>query len=256
METRTLPKAPGENAPGKNAPGIPGTAIVRREMAARNWTPSDGRALLRRLAASRELTVRYLVAANACTPQDVLDRLAADADPMVAWAARRAAGGLPDYEHIPVIVFRRIVCDHVMTDDVVETLYRLTLLGLFEVDASGQVWWLGRLRHEPYDPHCRLIHEPRKPVPVIPRPRYTQVAFLWRYFRIRTEAHRLIYRMFRGRIPRGYWVHHLDRNPENNSLANLQLILAGDHIRLHLPDVRRGQIRAKARQELAVVDRV
>lgn len=244
MEIRTLPKCRR----------VPGTEIVKREMAARNWTRSDGRARLRRLAASREMTVRYLVAANRFTPQSVLDRLAADDDAMVGWAARRTEGGPPDYERIPMMAIRRIICDYVMTDDSVEAFYRLSLLGLVEVGASGQVWWRGRLVQDRYSPYCRLSWVPGELARVAPRLHYVCVTFWWRCFRVRVEVHRLVYRMFKGRTPRGYRVHHVDRNRQNNCPANLQLMSARDHILLHVPDVRRGWYARKVEKELPAAE--
>lgn len=34
-------------------------------------------------------------------------------------------------------------------------------------------------------------------------------------------------------IPKGYHVHHIDLDPTNNDISNLQLMLHGDHMRLH-----------------------
>lgn len=35
------------------------------------------------------------------------------------------------------------------------------------------------------------------------------------------------------RIPKGFVIHHIDRNKSNDSKENLQLIKIGDHVRLH-----------------------
>lgn len=36
-----------------------------------------------------------------------------------------------------------------------------------------------------------------------------------------------------GQDPRGFEVHHIDHNPRNNDLSNLQLLSPGEHQRVH-----------------------
>ena len=37
-------------------------------------------------------------------------------------------------------------------------------------------------------------------------------------------------------IPKGFVIHHIDRNKSNDSKENLQLMKIGDHVRLHLSE--------------------
>lgn len=46
-------------------------------------------------------------------------------------------------------------------------------------------------------------------------------------------VHRLVYESFCGVIPPGYDVHHVDKNPANNSVFNLMLVPHGKHISRH-----------------------
>ena len=56
------------------------------------------------------------------------------------------------------------------------------------------------------------------------------------YFRLsdNTLLHRKIWEDFYGqKIPEGYVIHHKDENPKNNSIDNLQLMTAEEHIKHH-----------------------
>ena len=54
-------------------------------------------------------------------------------------------------------------------------------------------------------------------------------------FRINTSVsmHRYMWWFHNGDIPEGYHIHHLDGNPENNELENLEMIYGIDHSRSH-----------------------
>ena len=45
--------------------------------------------------------------------------------------------------------------------------------------------------------------------------------------------HRDIWEYFNGKIQNGYVVHHIDGNPSNNDISNLQIMTQSEHIRLH-----------------------
>lgn len=45
--------------------------------------------------------------------------------------------------------------------------------------------------------------------------------------------HRQIWREHHGEIPEGYHIHHLDDNPLNNDIENLECIPNGEHQKLH-----------------------
>jgi hypothetical protein len=45
--------------------------------------------------------------------------------------------------------------------------------------------------------------------------------------------HRLLWEDYFGPIPEGYFIHHIDENPINNTLPNLQLMSEHEHKSLH-----------------------
>jgi hypothetical protein len=54
------------------------------------------------------------------------------------------------------------------------------------------------------------------------------------YIRINGDmAHRRVWRKHRGRVPVGFFIHHIDGNKQNNDIANLELVDALTHKRIH-----------------------
>ena len=45
---------------------------------------------------------------------------------------------------------------------------------------------------------------------------------------------REIWKHFTGEIPKGYFIHHIDGDPSNNDLTNLQLMTQSEHRKLHM----------------------
>lgn len=61
-----------------------------------------------------------------------------------------------------------------------------------------------------------------------------------------TALHRDIWEYYHGAIPEGYDVHHIDGNPTNNALENLQCLSHADHLRIHTTLRRQaGEFKAK-----------
>ena len=54
-------------------------------------------------------------------------------------------------------------------------------------------------------------------------------------------VHRLVYEAFIGEIPKGYEIHHIDGNKENNEISNLAPVTRGQHMRLHAKE-RKGYL--------------
>lgn len=46
-------------------------------------------------------------------------------------------------------------------------------------------------------------------------------------------AHRWVWMMYFGEIPKGMVIHHIDGNPSNNEITNLQMLKHSDHIKYH-----------------------
>ena len=51
----------------------------------------------------------------------------------------------------------------------------------------------------------------------------------------RNNPYRKIYEQHYGAIPKGYHIHHIDGNPLNNAIENLQCLSAKDHEKIHGP---------------------
>jgi hypothetical protein len=45
--------------------------------------------------------------------------------------------------------------------------------------------------------------------------------------------YRKIYESYYGKIPKGYHIHHIDGNPFNNDISNLQCVSAEEHTKIH-----------------------
>lgn len=49
----------------------------------------------------------------------------------------------------------------------------------------------------------------------------------------RKRLHRVVWEYYKGKIPKGYEIHHKDKNKDNNSINNLQLVSKKEHIEIH-----------------------
>ena len=52
------------------------------------------------------------------------------------------------------------------------------------------------------------------------------------------RLHRWVWSQFWGDVPEGYHIHHVDGDKDNNALANLELIEAKAHNRMHMMEQR------------------
>lgn len=70
----------------------------------------------------------------------------------------------------------------------------------------------------------------------------------YKYKRIRLsrtktiDAHRLVWIKHNGEIPQGFVIHHIDENPLNNSLENLELLSRSVHAKLHFKPIPQKQV--------------
>lgn len=49
----------------------------------------------------------------------------------------------------------------------------------------------------------------------------------------RKRLHRVVWEYYKGKIPKGYEIHHKDKDKDNNSINNLQLVSKKEHIEIH-----------------------
>lgn len=50
---------------------------------------------------------------------------------------------------------------------------------------------------------------------------------------IERVLHRAIWKHYKGEIPKGYHIHHIDENKENNDISNLELLSPSEHQKKH-----------------------
>jgi hypothetical protein len=65
----------------------------------------------------------------------------------------------------------------------------------------------------------------------------------------RQRLHRYIYEKYYGKIPKGYDVHHIDHNKDNNEISNLKLVTAKEHQEIHARELTEEQ-RNKMRENM------
>lgn len=50
---------------------------------------------------------------------------------------------------------------------------------------------------------------------------------------IRKRIHRFVWESYYGEIPKGYHIHHIDKDKTNNDISNLAAVLCSEHISIH-----------------------
>ena len=106
-----------------------------------------------------------------------------------------------------------------------EGLYQASNLGNIK-SLQRTYWTSAHGGHYKTDPE-RLL----KPSLVGTFTKYKYVVFANNNYRKKFLVHRLIYEAFNGKIPEGYTIDHIDQNPLNNNIDNLQCITKQENIR-------------------------
>lgn len=65
----------------------------------------------------------------------------------------------------------------------------------------------------------------------------------------RERLHEYVWRSVNGEIPKGYHIHHIDKNKDNNEISNLQLLSIAEHMKTHA-EMRTDKERQKLRDNL------
>ena len=60
---------------------------------------------------------------------------------------------------------------------------------------------------------------------------YGAVGLIYNGVASKREVHRLVYEAFRGPIPKGYVIDHIDNNPLNNKISNLRIVTQKENVR-------------------------
>lgn len=53
------------------------------------------------------------------------------------------------------------------------------------------------------------------------------------YYLVNKPVHRIVYQLFKGKIPKGFCVHHINTCPRDNRISNLILMTNSEHSKLH-----------------------
>lgn len=103
-----------------------------------------------------------------------------------------------------------------------DVVYQAVLAGELEIDEEGRVWRLACRRGDRWKGGTRLI-------PCVRRRaendtgEYLQVGVMFGGKECNALAQRLVWRHFKGRIPDGLTVNHMDGKKKRNVLSNLEL---------------------------------
>lgn len=76
--------------------------------------------------------------------------------------------------------------------------------------------------------------------------------YYWHHFTWKgtpRALHRELYEDFVGKIPKGHHIHHIDGNPENNSINNLQCLSGPEHVKLYWSDPNNKAAQEATRQK-------
>lgn len=68
----------------------------------------------------------------------------------------------------------------------------------------------------------------------------------WLCSTIHKRLHIYIYEKYNGEIPKGYQIHHIDHNKDNNEISNLKLVSREEHNKIHreeMTEERRQKLR-------------
>ena len=49
----------------------------------------------------------------------------------------------------------------------------------------------------------------------------------------KSQLHRAVWEFYNGEIPKGYHIHHIDKNVDNNDISNLECIIKNKHLSNH-----------------------
>lgn len=57
------------------------------------------------------------------------------------------------------------------------------------------------------------------------------------------RMHRYVWERYNGAIPKGFHIHHIDKNKDNNDISNLELVEGRKHLSIHMEGRDKGKIR-------------
>lgn len=103
-----------------------------------------------------------------------------------------------------------------------ELVYEAVGNGVFEIDAEGRIWRLLRPQTSRWGHETKLVPCERRRAESPSGP-YLHVVISVDGQRVSAFAHRLVWRHFKGLIPKGLTINHDDGRQRNNRPGNLEL---------------------------------
>jgi hypothetical protein len=58
--------------------------------------------------------------------------------------------------------------------------------------------------------------------------------------------HIVVWEFYNGKVPKGHQIHHVDENKSNNSIENLRLMTAKEHLSMHMTEEKKDRARIHA----------
>ena len=106
-----------------------------------------------------------------------------------------------------------------------DAVYAMVAAGMLRIDEDGRVWRTGFRRHGQVYPCAERRAENQT------GRGYLQVRVLIDGHRYHTSAHRLVWRHFRGPIPPGLVINHIDGQKAHNRIDNLEVVTQSENVR-------------------------
>ena len=101
---------------------------------------------------------------------------------------------------------------------------QLCSLGVLRIRSDGTIWKVGKRVGKSIK-----VKKRKKPILATASGQYLTLQIpLWGKNRT-VQAHRVVYRWFHGKIPKGYYINHKDGNKHNNHPSNLEAVTPSEN---------------------------
>ena len=111
-----------------------------------------------------------------------------------------------------------------------EMAYQAVLMGELEIDSVGNVWRVAARRGNRWRGKTQTIHCKQRRAEHTAGG-YLQVRVTIDGVRIHALAHRLVWKHFRGEIPEGMQINHINGNKKDNRIENLEVVTPSQNMK-------------------------